>query len=1630
MNEESVPQGATRTIEPSTSQVLGNHQFPVVGIGASAGGIGALKQFFTEMPADSGMAFVVILHLSDQHESILAEIIQTKTAMPVAQVTETIKVEPNHVYVIPPAKHLELMDGVIKLKEPEHLKGNRVPIDLFFRSLADAYGRDAVSIILSGTGSDGTMGLKRVKEFGGFVFAQSPEDAEYDGMPLSAINTGLVDMILPVAEIPGKLMRLGKLVKPFEIPEEQKDLAEKPTRKIEPDALREVLTLLRVRTGHDFMNYKRPTMLRRIARRLQVQELEDIPAYLVLLRESPEEVQQLLRDLLITVTNFFRDQEAFAALEQEVIPQLFVGKISADTVRVWVAGSATGEEAYSLAMLLCEHAARLTDAPKIQIFASDINEEAIRAARDCRYDETIAADVSPERLRRFFDKEGNTYCIKKELREMVLFAPHNLLRDPPFSRLDLVTCRNLLIYFNRETQERVLEIFNFALRNNGFLFLGSSETAESQTALFIPVDKKHRIYRCRLGMAHHPLPIMPIQGKWVVKIPEAQVAEYELAGSFAATHLKLVEQYAPPSVLVNEDHDIVHSSEHAGRFLRFAGGEPSRNLLKLVHPALQLDLRSALMAAKQAGGPIEARGIRCGLEGAERLVNLIVRPSEAGFLLVIFEEEKDAPVAREEGFIADAIAGDKAMETVVRGLEEELRTTKDRLRSTLEQSETSTEELKASNEELQAINEELRSASEELETSKEELQSINEELTTVNHELKDKVDEAGRANSDLQNLMQSTDIATIFLDRALQIKRFTPRATELFNVIPSDLGRPLEHITHKLDYAFLVNDAAEVLQTLHLKEREVRGGKQDSRYLVRLSPYRTIDDRIDGVVLSFQDITELKRTSDDLSESEEHYRTLFDLGPVAIYSCDSAGVIQNFNRRARELWGREPALGDTEERFCGSFKLFRPDGSFMPHAQCPMAEVLSGKRSEARDEEVLIERPDGSRVTVVVNIRPLNGQGGKVTGAVNCFYDITERKQMEKAVQESEEKYRMVFNTIDEGFCIIEMMFDANGKPHDYRFLEFNSVFEKLTGLENAAGKTAFELVPDLEDFWIQIYGSVALTGKTVRFENYSESMNRWFDVYASRIGDDAGCKVALVFSNITERKRTEDQLRSSEEFNRTVLESSPDCVKIIDEAGRLQYMNANGLCLLEIDDFVPFKNEFWWNMWALETQPVIKESVAKALRGETTQFQAFCPTAKGTPKWWDVIVSPISGADGKPARLISVSRDITESKQVEEALKDGDRRKDEFLATLAHELRNPLAPIRSALEVMRRADSKEQDQQAREIIERQLLQIIRLVDDLLDISRITQGKINLLTETVELRRVIEMALETVRPAINAAGHTLEVSLPDEPVYLDADETRLTQVFLNLLTNSARYTDPGGKISIEAEFGENQVGVCIRDTGQGISPELLPHVFDLFTQGSPARKSGQGGLGIGLSLVKRLTEMHGGTVEAHSDGLGTGSKFIIRLPLATEQKREQKKKQVVEETSPVNGESSPRKILVVDDNVDSAKMMEVVLTMDGHKVRVAYNGQTAVDIALEFQPDLMFLDLGLPDIDGYEVAARIRGQLPNTLLVALSGWGQESDRRRTREAGFDRHLVKPLNFDELPALLAAAGRNRISSTET
>lgn len=997
-----------------------NGEFLTVGIGASAGGIKALKEFFSMMPPDSGMAFVVVLHLSPEHESNLAHVLQTETSMPVLQVVEPTPIKPDHVYVIPPNRHLVMVDGTVRAARPAEERGSRVAIDLFFRTLAETHGKKAVCIVLSGTGTDGTLGLKAIKGRNGFAMVQKPEDAEYDGMPRSAINTNLVDVILPAAEMPAKLLSVRESTEKFNLidGDEEKVVAEiKGIKGME--ALGNILTLLRIRTGHDFSNYKHPTLLRRIARHLQIHELDDMTSYVEVLRESPEEVQSLLHNLLINVTNFFRDKKAFDAVETEVIPLLFTNKGVNDQVRVWVAGCATGEEAYSLAILLAEYAARRNDPPKIQIFASDVDEDVITTAREGRYTEAIETDLSTERLRRFFNKEGSSYRVKKHLREMVLFASHNILRDPPFSRLDLVSCRNVLIYLNKETQEKVLKIFHFALSSGGFLFLGNSESADSKEPLFTPVNKKHRIYsRQSTGIYLPSAPSsMPHRDKWQVKLPEVSDRNRDRRVSFGELHYKLVEQYAPPSVLVNEDFDIVHLSESAGKYLYFSGGEPTSNLLKVANPELIPDLRAALFSSQRERKTSEFQNIAIELEGRKVQVNLIVRPveiseSKQGFLLVIFDESTAPPPPVEHAAqAAQTIAGDDAMESVVRQMQEELRRTKERLRTTIEQQETSNEELKASNEELQAMNEELRLATEELETSKEELQSINEELTTVNQELKEKVEEVSRANSDLSNLMSSTDIGTIFLDRELNISRFTPSLTELFNIIPSDIGRPLEHVTHKLRYKNFTADANTVLKTLRMVEHQAES--EDGRsFIVRFLPYRTIEDRIDGVVVTFIDVSERTKSEKVITR----LASMVESSDDAIIGLDLNGIITDWNRGAEIMYGfkAEEVIGKTT-------KVIVPPQRFNEELTI-IERIRHGERLE--HFETVRRRKDGSDLDISLTVSPIYDEAGNMTGISKIARSITARKQAQKALRDSEERLELVLKSVTD-YAIVTT--DING---------------------------------------------------------------------------------------------------------------------------------------------------------------------------------------------------------------------------------------------------------------------------------------------------------------------------------------------------------------------------------------------------------------------------------------------------------------------------------------------------------------------------------------------------------------------------------------------------------------------------
>ena len=878
----------------------GSNEFLIVGLGASAGGIQALREFFANVPSDSGNAYVVILHLSPNHDSQLSEVLRVDSKIPVTKVTEKTVVQPDNAYVISPNQHLVMMDGFVSVSENITIEDRRAPVDIFFRTLAESHGPRAVCVVLSGTGANGSMGLKRIKEFGGAAYVQNPLEAEYNEMPRNAIETELVDEILPVGKIPGQIMmyKHGQgIVKIANEPEVRP--------KEQQQALREIFSQLRLHTGHDFSNYKRPTLLRRIERRINIRNLPNLPAYATFLQEFPDEIVALLRDLLISVTNFFRDVKPFQVLETEVIPAILRGKNSEDNIRIWVAGCATGEEVYSIAMLFCEHTMGAIDAPRLQIFATDIDESAIAIAREGLYTINDAADVSPARLARFFNKEGDEYRIRREIREMILFANHNFLKDPPFSRLNLVACRNVLIYLNHTAQERVMETFHFALNPGGFLFLGSSESIEGANDLYATFNRENHIFQSRqVTSRHYPVPesipsfrFNPIEQlqKGELKEPTSQERI-----TFGELHQRLLEEYAPPSVVVNEEYDVVHMTDNAGKFFEFSGGEPTQNLLRLVKPELRIELRSALYQAVQRKTAIEAKNLKFQLNDKIRSINIQVRPVlqednvTKGFILVIFEEQ---PLEEELKTIPLSLE-----EPVAKHLEEELIRAKNQLRNYVEHHESQAEELKASNEELQAMNEELRSAAEELETSKEELQSINEELRTVNQELKVKIEETNLSANNLQNLINAADVGTIFLDRNFQIKLFTPAVSNIFNLIPSDLGRPITDITNKIVDTDLLEDAKTVLEKLSVVDREI-ATSDHHHYVMRLLPYRTTEDRVDGIIITFFDITKRRLAEGALKESEERFRTLTDAVPQLIWANDKNGKAVYFNQRWYEYSG-------------------------------------------------------------------------------------------------------------------------------------------------------------------------------------------------------------------------------------------------------------------------------------------------------------------------------------------------------------------------------------------------------------------------------------------------------------------------------------------------------------------------------------------------------------------------------------------------------------------------------------------------------------------------------------------------------------------------------------------------------
>ncbi len=1008
--------------EPSRSLKTKKHEgvplkaaenfFPVIGIGASAGGLEALEIFLKNVPDPCGVAFVIVQHLDPTHKGMMVGLLQRVTTIPVVEVSDRLIIEPDHVYVIPPNKDMLLLHGILHLLDPVEPRGLRLPIDLFFRSLADDLQHRSVGVILSGMGSDGSHGLLAIKEKGGGVFVQDPVSAKFDGMPRSAIGAGHVDLIAPVEELPVKILAYLRHFHPLL---KQDLLLEERSQ----SGLEKVIILLRLQTGQDFSLYKKSTIYRRIERRMGIHQIEKIADYVRFLQENPNEIDLLFKELLIGVTSFFRDPVVWEALQLRAIPLLLAARPAGGVLRAWVVGCSTGEEAYSLAIVFREaiEAVKPSRNFRLQIFATDLDKDAIDKARAGCYPLHSATDVSPERLRRFFVRDDHGYRISREIRETVVFAPQNVIMDPPFTKLDILVCRNLLIYMEPELQKKLFPLFHYSLNPGGLLFLGSAESVSSFTTLFKPLDGKTRLFS-KLQRVRSESIALPFS--FAQALPALQDVAFDQPKSRTSainlqtmTEQLLLEHYTPASVLTNDKGDIIYISGHTGKYLEPAAGKANWNIFAMAREELRYELNIAFGCVLRQKGLVTKRGLHVSSHGSTQVLNLTIELLEKpdalrDMVLIVFTDVECVAVGTIQEQVSPEVTGGKRQAL----LEQELSQARDEILSIREEMQTSQEELKSTNEEMLSANEELQSTNEELTTSKEEMQSMNEELQTVNHELQSKVSDLSQANNDMKNLLNSTDIATLFLDDALNIRRFTTRTATIIKLIASDVGRPITDIVTDLHYPALLDDAREVLHTLVFSEKEVTAS--DGRWFkVKIMPYRTQENRIVGLVITFSDISVAKKLEESLRESEERFRAAIESSGILVAAVD---------RELRYIWFYDP-----RHEFYASGLIGLRDDEL--HDMQNALELMEVKRQvfatgESVERDLTVKFLNGSSRVYKLIAKALRGASGEIFGVITVAADNAARTEAEIARKESEDRLCFLFEAISEGALLL----DAEGK--------------------------------------------------------------------------------------------------------------------------------------------------------------------------------------------------------------------------------------------------------------------------------------------------------------------------------------------------------------------------------------------------------------------------------------------------------------------------------------------------------------------------------------------------------------------------------------------------------------------------
>ncbi len=1603
--------------------------FPIVGIGASAGGLEALRGLFRAMPEGTGAGFVLVQHLDPTHDSLMAELLTKYARIPVVQVVDGMTVQPNRLHVIPPNAELTIAEGVLYLNAPTEKRGLRMPIDRFFSSLADDQQERAVAVVLSGAGTDGTYGVRLIKARGGMVLAQDPTLSGYDGMPRSAIATGDVDYTLPVEEMPSVLVSYL---------EHLRNHGDDMQRgKQDQSYMDNILALLIARKDYDFRCYKQGTINRRILRRMGLNHISTLEDYHAKLREDESEMHALSKDLLIGVTSFFRDPEAWDYLTEKVLQKLMARQKKDEVVRVWVPGCATGEEAYSLAMALIEAGEESGSPGNIIVFATDVDREALEVARNGVYAESLVADIEPDRLQRFFSREGDNYQVKKSLREKVIFAPQNLITDPPFSNLQLVSCRNLLIYIEPEYQERLLNLFHFSLRDGGYLFLGSSETVGQGSRLFDPVSKKWRVYRrvADAPAAHVDIPERQGRRKAVTPIGFGSNRRHG-SGYGPLTHKLLIEAFSPASVMVDREFRVLYYHGAIRDYIGPAPGDPTDDLLTLAGEGVRGKLRAVLQQAIDSGERCEVTGVLQRRGDRWWLIRVVVTPVPdadepgGGKLLVSFFDERPADDETQTN-----LAGEGDESEIVKQLESELLSTREELRSIIEQMETSNEELKASNEEVMSMNEELQSTNEELETSKEELQSLNEELTTLNSQLEDKVHELEETTNDLSNLLVSTEIATLFLDRRFRIRRYTPAIGGLMRLIPSDVGRAVTDITWRFQDDRLLDDATAVLAGRPVDHHEIQSDEAHW-YLRRVMPYRTEDGHVEGVVVTFTDITQRKAVELALRQSEFHLRRITDAMPVLISYIDS-NLRYRFNNHAYERWfGVEPEV--VEGKYLGdvlgqeALELIQPK----------LDLVLEGTSVKFED---WIPYAKGGERYVSVQYIPDVDEEGRIQGFFALITDLTEKRKTEEQIehlnwenQQNLDEMRALLDAAPVGIFLgrdkgcKEMLMNRAGAemlriPPDVNPSLSGPDMNQLDFRVYHAGK---ELQPDELPMQLAAREGRAVTGFEERVV-FPDNTHIDLLTYAAPLFDSKGEVRGCVgtFADITEMRELKQRYKAATERLRIHIENTPLAIlewdremKILNWSGSAEKVfgwtadEAVGNSFIALG--LVYKDD------VPEVESTVRELLDQGI--ETNRLLNRNCRSDGSVIWCEWFNSIIRDEKGEFVSALSVALDVSERQRLEQELKthshqleEASQRKDIFFAMLGHELRNPLTPIRNVIQILNLRHQQDIDLDwVTSVLDRQTSHLQRMVDDLLDMARIRKGVLSIEKARVDLKSLSLEAISALQPMIEEKGHHLVTAIPELPIEVTGDATRLLQVISNLLSNAVRYTPENGDIKISLSLVEgHRARLDVEDNGNGISSELLPHVFDILNQERAHPERSNAGLGLGLALVKQIVQLHRGEVVAESPGLGQGSRFTVFLPLRDEAQEKEVAKG--EGEAAVESRHEALSVLLVDDNPDVLESLRYLLTALGHEVRALDAGSKAVDQVLQEPPDLVLLDLGMPDVDGYEVARRL-ARLPNRdrfKVIAVTGYAADAQGTQDQENDFDAYLIKPLSLDMLSPYL-------------